>query len=131
VDVGAYEYQYPSSVLSYAWLQQYSLPTDGSVDFTDDDADSMTTWQEWIAGTDPTDATSLLQMYSATPTNNPPGVLVSWQSVGGKNYLLQRSSNLTVFQNVQSNIVGQVGITAYRDTNAMGSGPFFYRTAVQ
>jgi hypothetical protein len=131
VDVGAYEYQYPSSVLSYAWLQQYNLPTDGSVDFADDDADGMTTWQEWIAGTDPTDVSSLLQMYSATPTNNPAGVFVSWQSVGGKNYLLQRSSNLTVFQNVRSNIVGLVGITVYRDTNAVGSGPFFYRTAVQ
>ena len=131
VDVGAYEYQSPTSVISYAWLQQYGLPTDGSVDFSEDDGDGMTTWQEWIAGTDPTDAVSLLQMISAIPTNNPAAVVVSWQSVSGKNYLLQRSSNLSSFSNVQSNIVGQVGITVYRDTNAVGSGPFFYRTLVQ
>jgi hypothetical protein len=131
VDVGAYEYQWPASVISYAWLQQYGLPTDGLEDLTDDDGDGMNTWQEWIAGTDPTDATSLLQMYSATPTKNASGVIVSWQSVSGKNYILQRSTDLSIFSNIQSNLVGQAGITSYKDVGAVGTGPFFYRVAAQ
>ena len=131
VDVGAYEYQYPASMLSYAWLLQYGLPTDGSVDDTDDDGDGLTTRQEWIAGTDPTDAASLLQMISATPTNNPSGVVVSWQSASGKNYFLQRSTNLSAFPTVQSNLVGQAGSTSYKDTNSIGNGPYFYRVGVQ
>ena len=70
-------------------------------------------------------------MISATPTNNPAGVVVSWQSTSGKNYFLQRSTNLSAFPTVRSNLVGQAGSTSYKDTNSIGNGPYFYRVGVQ
>jgi hypothetical protein len=134
VDIGAYEYQTPTSVISYAWLQQYGLPTDGSVDHTDLDGNGFTVYQDWIAGLNPTNALSVLAMLQPVPTNSPTGLAVSWDSVNNRTYFLQSSTNLAAqpaFTTVQSNIVGLIGTTSYTDTNAVGPGPYFYRVGVQ
>ena len=80
VDIGCYEYQTPSSIISYAWLQQYGLPTDGSVDFADLDGNGMNIYQDWIAGLNPTNATSVLALQPPATTNTT-GITVTWQSV--------------------------------------------------
>jgi hypothetical protein len=131
VDIGAYEFQGPGSVISYAWLQQYRLPTDGSADATDPDADGHTTWQEWRCLTDPTNALSALRLLLASRAGT--NVTVSWQSVAGVSYFLERSTNLgpsTLFTLLATGIPGQPGTTSYTDTNAFGTGPLFYRMGV-
>jgi hypothetical protein len=132
VDIGAYEFQGSGSLISYAWLQQYGWPTDGSTDSANPDGDGMNNWQEWRADTIPTDALSVLRMI--TVTNGTPGLQVTWQSVPTRNYWLDRLTELASppsFSTVASNIAGQVGTTTYADTNAIGLGPFFYRVGVQ
>ena len=57
---------------------------------------------------------------------------VTWQSVAGVNYFLERSANLaSPFTLLATNIIGQAGTTSYADTNATGAGPFFYRVGVK
>jgi hypothetical protein len=131
VDVGVYEYQTPASVLSYAWAQQFALPIDGTADNTDNDGDGMSNYAEWKAGTIPTNNLSVLQLATPVPTNNPAGLVVSWQSVTNVTYFLQRSLDSVAFASIQSNLAGRVGTTSFTDTNASGAGPFFYRVGVQ
>jgi len=68
-------------VISYAWLQRYGLPTDGSADYLDPDADGRNNWQEWCCQTDPTNALSALRLRSASSDGS--NVTVTWQSVAG------------------------------------------------
>ena len=131
VDIGAYEFQLPTSLISYAWLQQYALPTDGSADTADPDGDGLNNWQEWRCATDPTNALSTLRLL--TPVTAGTNVTVSWQSVSGMNYFLERSTNLAaspLFTPLATNIVAESSTTTYADTNALGSGPFIYRVGV-
>ena len=132
VDIGAYEFQGAKTNDFLRWLWTYYLPTDISSDFADPDGDGMNNWQEWRAGTVPTDASSVLKILSLS--RNVSGMAVSWQSVSNVIYYLQRRANLGVsssFSSVKSNIVGQAGMTTNKDASVTGSGPFFYRVGVQ
>jgi len=84
-----------------------------------------------VAGTNPTNSASVLQMISATPgaTN----AVVAWSSVNTRTYCLARATNLTAvpaFSVTWSNIAGLAGTTSFSDTNPP-AGAAFYRVAVQ
>ena len=130
VDMGSYELQSASTNNFLFWLWNWYLPTDISSDSADPDADGMNNWQEWRAGTAPTDPVSALRMLSLA--RNASGMTVSWQSVNNVTYYLQRSTNpASSFASIKSNIVGQAGVTTNKDTTLTGPGPFYYRVGVQ
>ncbi len=134
-DMGAYEYQGSNQGLPIPipWLRRYGLPLDGSADYIDSDGDGMNNWQEWIAGTDPVDNTSVLKLMSVVP-NGVSGTTVTWQSVSGITYYIQSGTDLgapSPFTTIQSNIAGQPLTTSYTDTTADNGDSVFYRVGVQ
>ena len=46
----------------HAWLASYGLPSDGSADYLDSDGDGLNNWQEYLAGTNPTNASSVFKI---------------------------------------------------------------------
>jgi len=111
--------------------QSYGLPTDGSADFTDPDADGLNTWQEWRCQTDPTNVLSALRLLSASRAGT--NVTVTWQSLAGVNYFLERSMNLSASPPstlLAPNLPGQPGTTSFTDTNAATAPRLFYRVGV-
>ena len=132
VDIGAYEYQTPASILSYFWAQQNAFSINGTDDYADPDHDGMNNYQEWKAGTLPRNAFSVLKL--ASPTNSIVGTKVTWQSVSGVTYYLQRATNLAAqppFTTYVSNLTGLAVSTSYTDTTATNATPYFYRIGVQ
>jgi hypothetical protein len=129
VDVGAYECQAPALLAFFLWMQSYALPTAASAIYADPDNDGQNNWQEWVAGTNPTNGASALRLL--TPRLNPPGLLLRWSSDTNSAYFIQRATNLNPpisFTTLQGDIPGLPGITTYTDTNALSSKrAAFYR----
>jgi hypothetical protein len=131
VDLGAYEFQTGSAGEFIEWLGQYGLPTDGSADYLDLDGDSLNNWQEWVTGTNPTNAASTFRLQSLDI--GPAGLLLTWSSETNCLYTIERATSLNgppAFSVIQSNIPGLLHNSSYTDTAALALGTAFYRVAI-
>jgi parallel beta-helix repeat protein len=86
-----------------SWESQFSSPTIASVvgvsvahfdSLQDNDFDGMNNISEYIAGTDPTDSSSLFGVADATVVQGPKGVAVEWDGVNGRTYQVYVTTDL-------------------------------------
>ena len=111
------------------WLALWGLPPN-----TDPNADplgkGMTYYQQFIAGTDPTDKSSVFEFVDIKPT--PQGLNIVWTSFAGRVYTLESSPALNgSFTPLLQHLAAAPPVNAYTDTNAAGQGPRFYRVLVE
>jgi len=128
VDVGAYECQSPVLLDFYSWMESYGLSTAAAAVYADSDNDRASNWLEWLAGTNPTNAASVLVL--AMPVVEADRVTLTWASVTNRTYYVERSADLSgqaAFSLVGTNIAGLAGSTSYADTNAPVAVPAYYR----
>jgi hypothetical protein len=119
----------------HLWLASYGLPTDGSADFLDSDGDGMNNWQEYLAGTNPTNVASAFKIISGQMISATQFVL-GWTSVSNRLYEVSRSSNLNVGAGGFVALPGAINLTGappqntWTDSVSGPSTPAFYRVRV-
>jgi len=117
------------------WLAQSGL-TNFNVDaMRDVDNDGMLTWQEWIAGCDPTNINSVFRFTSADSAPSQ-GMVVRWPSISNRFYDLSRATNLMAGTNAFTILPGASNMPATPTQNiytdaVQGIGPYFYRIDVR
>ncbi len=101
-----------------------------AADAADPDGDGMTNAQEYTAGTDPMNATSVFRVSGLAVNGN--DVLLSFPTVAGKTYRLERSDSLLdgSWAPVHENIPGTGGTVQVADSNGVYQAKRFYRIVV-
>ncbi len=91
----AFEYVYSINGTPYWWLYEQGLTNDAYeiMDLLDTDGDGLTSWEEYIAGSLPTQAGSGLTVEADTQPSVS-GFVVRWPSVAGRIYTVEQSTNL-------------------------------------
>ena len=116
----------------HAWLASYGLPSDGSADYSDPDGDGMNNWQEYLAGTNPTNAASVFRITSAQMVSSTQFV-VHWSSVSNRLYDVMRATNLAAGTGAFVPLSGATNLTGTPPQNVWtgsvtrASAPAFYR----
>jgi hypothetical protein len=111
------------------WLYSYGM--DENDDLTDGDMDGLAAWEEYVAGTIPTDSNSVLQITSMTNVESNDQYVISWNSVAGKTYNVVTGSALTETPVADgTGITGLETETSYTGT-VSGAAAQFFKIEVQ
>jgi subtilisin family serine protease len=114
------------------WEQEYFGQLTGTDPAADPDHDGASNLAEWLAGTNPTDASSCLRVF-AESADLTSGFTVRWPSVEGKTYRLERATNLlTGFDSVvRTNIAATPPLNSETDTAILPGDARYYRVRLE
>ena len=99
----------------------------------DIDGDGFTAKQEYLAGTNPRDASSVLKVGEVARQSTPDGLStqVSWSSVAGRRYQVERSFDLSSWTVLKGDVEATPPLNTVVDGEIPPSGKAFYRLTVK
>jgi hypothetical protein len=120
---------YTSTGVPISWLQQYGFTSNyEAAALGDQDGDGMATWQEYFAGTNPTNAASVWNL--STRFDQGSNVL-SWSSVSNRLYAVSWSTNVAgPWVSAATNLPSTPPLNSYSDSPHPGQSASFYRVSV-
>lgn len=111
-----------------SWISGFDAP-DTSRD-ADTDGDGLTHWEEFKAGTDPTDDQSVFKFIGIQRDGDT--TVIEWSSIAGKIYNVLRSTALLgEYSEIVSGVAATPEMNSYIDSNAVSEKTYFYRIEVQ
>ena len=98
----------------------------------DPDGDGFNNKQEYLAGTNPRDANSVLKIGEIARQSTPDGLstLVSWASVAGRSYRVERSYDMAHWDVLNANVDATPPLNTVVDGAEPPGGKAFYRLVV-
>ncbi|MEI8386587.1 MAG: hypothetical protein WCG76_03210, partial [Verrucomicrobiota bacterium] len=96
----------------------------------DTDGDGQNALQEFLAGTDPTDPTSVLRA-TLEPEPSTGGLVISWPSVDGKTYRVEQSADLSGSWTVQTSNIPATPPLNTQQAPLPAGGSIFFRIVVE
>jgi hypothetical protein len=113
------------------WLAQFGWTSDfDAFAVLDTDGDGLFAWEEFIAGTNPTDGNSALKVESIVLDPIFGDIEITWPSVAGKEYYLLESWDLSAWWRVSDAITATPPLNTYNYTSSTIENRAFYRVAI-
>ena len=128
---------------SFVDLDLDGLPDEWEVEFfgsiqaagpdQDSDGDGATNFEEWLAGTNPTNAASRFQLTLSPNLSDPlRGLVLQWPSVPNRNYTVLWSPQIGLpFQVIATNLPASPPLNTYADVLHQDHSSGFYRIIVR
>ncbi|MBN2561436.1 MAG: hypothetical protein JXQ75_10960, partial [Phycisphaerae bacterium] len=134
-DIGAYEFLHPEADSDHDGLADTNELAATATDPTqsDTDGDGMNDGDEIGAGTEPGNSESFLDVAPTEDTAwNPQGIVIRWPSVAGKQYRVERATDLmNGFSALASMVPATPPLNVHTDQTATAEGPYYYRIRVE
>jgi alpha-tubulin suppressor-like RCC1 family protein len=114
------------------WLIQYGFTNDFvAAETNDPDGDGMLNWQEYVAGTDPTNANSRFVIQNIVPVDSLGHCEITFTTALNRTYRVETSSDLQTWQTLQDDIPGTGGnVTVIDSRISSGLTQTYYRVVV-